>query len=159
MPTTAGRRELTFASYNDIMPEIDRLMERGYTKVGHWSLGQACYHLSRAMRLAVDPGTDLSNIKVPWVLKTLIGPLIAKGRLLKSGKMPEGFKGPAAMEPPADADDRAEVEALRATVRIVSAHPGPFHPHPVLGALNRNEWERLNCVHTAHHLSFLRPNA
>ncbi len=153
MPTTTGRRSLTFSTLDQVMPEVDRLMDQDYTTVGRWTLGQTCYHLSKGLAAAVEP----PPIKVPWILRAIVGPYLVKGILLKSGKMPEGSKGPAYANPPAEVDDRAEVEALRATLRLFAAHDEPFAPHPLLGPLTRAEYERLHGIHCAHHLSFLTP--
>ena len=155
MPTTASRRSLTFATIDQVMPDVDRLLDQGYRPVGHWTLGQVCYHLTRSLTGAVEP----LQVKVPWILRRIIGPYLVKNRLLKSGKMPEGAKGPPILDPSDDLDDRAEAEALRAAVRLFSMHGDSYAPHPLLGPLTPAETHRLHCIHCAHHLSFLLPGS
>ncbi len=42
---TEGRRPLRFHSFDEIMPDVERLLA-GHRTVGHWSLGQICHHLA-----------------------------------------------------------------------------------------------------------------
>lgn len=134
------------------MPEVDRLLQ-GHTTVGNWSLGQILNHVSGAMIGSVDG----FPVKVPWVLRTLIGPVI-KRRLLSTGRMAEGIKLPKKVLPKPELDARAEAEALRAAIAGFSAHPGPFADHPLFGPMRRDEWDLLHRIHCAHHLSFVLPD-
>jgi len=153
-PTTnPARRELKFASLDQVMPEVDRLLG-GYKAVGNWSLGQICSHLTQAIAGSVEgfPG------RAPWLLRKTLGPRILRG-ILKDGKMREGVQLPEDFRPKPGLDDRAEAEALRAAIRIFAAHHGPMAEHPLGATLSRPDWERLHCVHCAHHLSFAIPAA
>lgn len=153
MPTTAGRRDLKFETIDRVMPDVDRLIE-GYTTVGKWSLGQVCNHLSGDLAGSID-GID---VKVPWLVRKLFGRLVLN-RVLKTGVIPEGRKVPEAFLPKPGLDDRAEVEALRAALRMFAGHTGPIARHPFFGQLTRAQAERLHCIHCAHHLSFVVPKA
>ena len=102
------RRRLDFASLDDVMPDVDRLLT-GYEKAGNWSLGQVAFHLSRALTMTVEGGPRRSS----WIVRTFIGP-IARWYIFRTGKLPTGYKVPVAkLVPPAGVDDRAESEALR----------------------------------------------
>jgi len=152
-PTTnPARRELTFSALDQVMPEVDRLLV-GYKAVGNWSLGQMCSHLTQAIAGSVEgfPG------RAPWLLRKTIGPMIIRG-ILKQGKMREGVQLPEAFRPKPELDDRAEAEAFRAAVRLFASHQGPLAEHPLGVKLSHADWERLHCVHCAHHLSFAIPD-
>jgi Protein of unknown function (DUF1569) len=151
MATTAGRRALTFARLDEIMPDVDRLL-RGYTTVGRWSLGQICNHLT----MAVNGSLDGFSTKVPWLVRKMIAPIFLR-RMLKSGTMPEGVKVPQSVLPVANLDDRAEAEALRAALKRFAEHSGALIDHPFFGPLGRDRWDLLHRIHCAHHLSFARP--
>jgi hypothetical protein len=151
---TAARRTLEFATLDQVMPDVDRLMERGYTSVGKWTLGQVCNHLGKSLAASVD-GYPMK--KVPWLLRKTVAPIFLR-RMLRTGVMPEGLKGPEFLMPKPDLDDRAEVEALRAALRLFAGHTGPLAENPFFGRLTRDQVERLNGIHCAHHLSFLLPN-
>jgi hypothetical protein len=151
----SARRVLAYSSLNEIMPDVDRLMG-GYRPVGRWSLGQICYHLGTGMRSAVEGGLP---VKVSWWKRWLLG-VPAKRHVLRTGGMPEGFKLPhPSLDPPLGCDDRAEAEALRATIRLFQSHTDPLPPHPLFGPMSGDEWNRFFCIHAAHHLSFLLPSA
>ncbi|QEH32566.1 hypothetical protein OJF2_10430 [Aquisphaera giovannonii] len=151
----SNRRPLSFGSLSEVMPEVDRLL-LGYEARGRWSLGQVCQHLARTIRFGVEG----SSRRLPWLLRRTVGRAIC-GRVLATGRMPEGIPAPrgAGLVPQARADDRAEAEALRATIRYFQGIAGPLPEHPFFGPLTREEWERLHCIHSAHHLSFLRPGS
>ena len=79
MPTTAARRALTFATLDQIMPDVDRLMERGHSTVGKWTLAQICHHLA----VALDGSVQGIPLKAPWLLRMTIAPIILR-QLLKT---------------------------------------------------------------------------
>jgi hypothetical protein len=145
------RRTLTFARLDEIMPEVDRLLA-GHTTVGNWSLGQISNHLSISIRTSVEGSLS----RAPWIIRATIGPLI-KRRILATGKIKEGIKTLEAFIPKPGLDARAEAEALRATIAYYLAHPDPRAIHPFFGAMRPEEWDRMHCIHAAHHLRFAIP--
>ena len=52
---------------------------------------------------------------------------------------------------------RVRPRALRAALRLLSAHTGPLAVHPFGAKFSRTEWERFHCIQCAHHLSFVLP--
>ncbi len=150
--TMPARRAATYASLGDVMPDVDRLL-LGYDKAGLWTLGQVSNHLSTALTLTVEG----APVKISWLKRVILGP-VAKWHVFRTGTMPAGIKVPTPrLEPPAEADDRAEVEALRAAIRMFLGEGGPFATHPLFGPMSVDEWRRFHCIHCAHHLSFLTP--
>ena len=148
-----GRRTLTFSSLGEVMSEVDRLL-LGHRTIGDWTLGQICNHLSWALIGSVDG----SPLRVPWVVRKTIGPFIAS-RILKTGRFPNGIKLPERYRPKPGLDARAEAEALRAAIRLFNSHAGAFADHPLAGPTGRATWERFHCIHCAHHLGFVVPEA
>src|SRR5262249_17847808 len=112
----AARRSLTFASLDEVMPDVDRLLE-GHTTVGNWSLGQICSHLARAMNGTVDGFPE----KAPWLVRKTAGPLLVRW-ILWRGRFPAGVKLPEEYRPVPGSDARAEADALRAALRRWAAH-------------------------------------
>ncbi|MGE5755043.1 MAG: DUF1569 domain-containing protein [Planctomycetaceae bacterium] len=147
----AERRTLTFARLDQVMPDVDRLLE-GHETAGRWSLGMICNHLGSAIQgsIAGFPG------RAPWLVRKTIAPF-AKRKVLRAGRMGEGVKVPEAYLPKPGLDARAEAEALRAALRLYAAHSDPLAEHPLFGRMSRDEWNRLHCIHCAHHLSFVHP--
>jgi Protein of unknown function (DUF1569) len=150
-PMNAARRTLSFDSLDQIMPDVDRLL-LGHKTVGNWSLGQICNHLTGGIIGTVNGFPS----RAPWLIRKTVGPLIRR-RILNAGRFPEGIKLPERFAPKTGADARAEAEALRAAIRLLTAHSGPFAEHPLGGHIPRDEWERFHCIHCAHHLSFAWP--
>jgi hypothetical protein len=58
---TRGRRTLGYKSFEEVLPDVDRLLQ-GHTTVGEWTLAQICrrlaihlaHHLSFALPTAAD---------------------------------------------------------------------------------------------------------
>jgi hypothetical protein len=150
---TPGRRALAFGSLDEVMPDVDHLLRAGYTTVGKWSLGQICRHLAVSMRRVVDLPAS-----------TPVDPTLrlsdeATQAVFASGTIPEGMAAPDPVLPPEGLDAATEAEGLRAAIAYYQASPGPVAPHRFFGPLNRDQWDRLQAVHCAHHLSFAVPKA
>jgi hypothetical protein len=150
------RRPLTFDRLDDVPAEVDRLL-LGHRTVGGWTLAQICTHLASALRLTaeVPPGRQ----PVPIPPEASREQQINRRLLFRSGRFPEGVEMPTpAIHPgPPDADPRASASALRKAVFQFLVAPGPFPPHPMLGAMDREQWLQFHRLHCAHHLSFALP--
>lgn len=144
---TPGRRTLRYASFDDIMPDVERLLQ-GHTTVGTWSLAQICRHIATVMRRVVDLPASTPSDPSKWV------PEEKKREVLESGLLPEGIPGPPEIMPPDSLDAREEAEGLRQAIAHYKASSGPVIPHRVFGPLTKDEWDRLQLIHAAHHLSF-----
>jgi hypothetical protein len=149
---TPGRRILCYASLDDIMPDVDRLLE-GHTTVGSWSLAQICHHLATVMRLVVDRPASSPYDASRWVGED------QKRRFLETGQVPEGIPTSPQLVPAVAFDARGEAEGLRQAIAYYKGAPGPDAPHVLLGFLTREEWDRFHCIHAAHHLSFAIPQS
>jgi len=149
---TQGRRTLRFYSLDEVMPEVGRLLE-GHSTVGTWSLAQICWHLATVMRRVVDLPASTPMDPSQWA------PEERKREILESAMIPEGLPAPPEILPAASLDEREEAEALRAAVAHYKASSGPVIPHRIFGPLTKAEWDRLQCIHCAHHLSFAIPTA
>ena len=147
-----GRRTLRYASLDEVMPDVERLL-RGHTTVGQWSLAQIFRHLATVMRRVVDLPASTPHDPSAWVSEE------RKRQVFESGMLPEGLPGPPEIMPTETLGDREEAEGLRAAIAHYRASPGPVIPHRIFGPLSRDEWDRLQLIHLAHHLSFAVPKA
>ncbi len=63
------RRQLSFTSLDEVMPEVERLLA-GCEPAGQWTLGQICRHLTTGLHLMIDgvsgfaPSTDPEDQRV-----------------------------------------------------------------------------------------------
>ena len=147
---TQGRRTLRYGSLDEVMPDVERLLE-GHTTVGHWSLAQICRHLATVMRRVVDLPASTPHDPSRWVGEE------RKREVLDSGMLPEGLPAPPEIVPGETRGDREEAEGLRQAIAHYRASPGPVIPHRIFGPLTRAEWDQLQLIHVAHHLSFAVP--
>jgi hypothetical protein len=149
---TPGRRTLSYDSFDDVMPDVERLLE-GHTTVGAWSLAQMCRHLATVTRRVVDLPASTPADASQWVGEE------QKRQVFESGRIPEGLPSPAEVQPPQNLEAREEAEGLRQAIAHFLASSGPVIPHRIFGPLTRDEWHRLARIHLAHHLSFAVPTA
>lgn len=147
---TPGRRALRYESFDQVMPDVERLL-KGHTTVGNWSLAQICRHLATVIRRHVDLPVSTPSDPSQWVSEA------QKRQLLDSGILAEGITGPPGVVPVETLGAREEAEGLRAAIAHYTASPGPVIPHRIFGPLTKDEWDRFELVHLAHHLSFAVP--
>lgn len=146
-------RDLQMTDLRSTVREAENLLGSGYTKLGKWSLGQACFHLRVVLDCSIDG--------YPWYF-TLFAPLrpIVRRTLLPrvlSGDSPRGIPTTPIYIPGNDLEDAAEVAAYGESVERFLNYPGSYHPHPGFGRLDRETFEKVYAGHAAHHLRFLLP--
>lgn len=146
-------RQLDFGDLNDAVTEARTLLSNGYSKHGHWSVGQICRHLVLVQDSSVDgyPKWMSFFAFLRPVMRRILLPKVL------SGDSPRGIRTASMFVPPADLDDAREVEAFAASVARFYAHVGDYAPHPAFGRLPRERIEQIHSAHAAHHLRFLAP--
>lgn len=73
--------------------------------------------------------------------------------------IPEQYRVDANIEPVAPVSDHDGANRLYEAIDRYAGHAGPLRPHPLFGRLTRRQWDRIHCIHGAHHLSFVIPAA
>jgi Protein of unknown function (DUF1569) len=147
---TQGRRTLRFNCLDEVMPDVERLLVE-HSTLGNWTLAQICRHLSTVMRRVVDLPASTPMDPSQWVSED------QKREVLDTGMLQEGLATPPLLLPPEELNEREEAEGLRAAIAHYKASNGPVIPHRIFGPLTKAEWDRLQCIHCAHHLSFAVP--
>jgi len=132
------------------MPEVRRLAA-GHRTVGAWSLGQICRHLADSFIGSIQ-GFDLRNHRVKrfFLKKRMLEVALTKG-------IPRHWTVDPGLTPPAVVGLDEGVESLCRALDRYLAHRGALHAHPLFGVMPRETWDRVHCVHCAHHLSFAIP--
>jgi hypothetical protein len=144
------RRSVSFSSLEEVVSDVEKLLT-GHATVGEWSLGQILYHLATAIRLSRRGRPDPVS---PPVSESL------RHDFFYSHRFPEGMQAPhPRLLPPHDADARVQFEELRNAIVHWTKASGPFPAHPLLGAMNKDEWTEFHYIHCAHHLSFAIPRS
>src|SRR5207253_1437541 len=120
----ANRRELTFSSLDEVMPDVERLLA-GHTTVGRWTLGQILHHLAKPVRYLVDAAAS--------PVESTPEQEEARRRFFAASRFPEGTEAPTFLVPGANLDARKEAESLREVLERFASASGPFFAHPILG--------------------------
>src|SRR3954452_16979301 len=89
--TKPTRRELRFASFDEVVADAENLLAKGYERSGNWDLAQVCHHLAEWMRFPVEGFPTMPVFLRPlfWLFRVTVGPAkrlkyIAEG--MPSGK-------------------------------------------------------------------------
>ncbi len=156
MPVDTGklsnRREVHYTSLQDVLNDADRLTRGKFKTLGNWSAGQIFMHLAKSFSDSIDG----SAMRLPWFYK-LIGPLL-KNKLIR-GPMAPGVKLPesaARATVPGPTSTEEGLAALRSAIGRLETESKRARS-PFLGAMTRDEWNRLHLNHSALHMSFLVP--
>jgi hypothetical protein len=149
---TPGRRTIRYESLDEVMPDVERLLE-GHTTVGAWSLAQICRHLAAVARRVIDLPASTPSDPSQWVGED------RKRQVIETGVIPEGLPAPPEIVPVETLGEREEAEGLRQALAYYRCSPGPVIAHRIFGPLTRAEWDKLQLIHLAHHLSFAVPTS
>lgn len=155
---TAARRQLRFASLDDIARDAEHLLAVGYDKTGNWDLGQVCGHLSEWFRYQMEgfPKAPLLLRPVFWLFRNTVGPRMGR-KAFAAGTMRPGIPTIPQSVPPGGEDAAKAVAGLKDMIDRWKAYTGRLHPSPLIGSMPKDEWVRGHLIHAAHHLSYLVP--
>jgi hypothetical protein len=148
------RRQLDFRSGAEVIDEIRRLRDGGYTKTKNWNLTQVCQHLDGTMK----GGMDGFGFRLPWILRATVVKWMF-GYLLKRRKMLPGAPTFPVLKPKADGgeDDNAIIDECIATIERAEAFDGSLEEYALLDNLKADDWRDFMWLHASHHLGFLVP--
>ena len=146
------RRQVSYASMDDILADVETLDEGEVRSSGNWTAGQNVQHVTRIIRASID------GFGVRAGLPFRIAGRLVRGMVLRRPMTP-GFELPANMRaflpdetPVAWAD---AVHELRHEMSRIRAGTKMNAPSPVFGALSHEQWVQLHCRHAELHFSFI----
>ena len=150
---TPGRRSLQFKSTDEIIAEVERL-RGGCKTVGAWSLAHIFGHLASVIEAILKAPAPAPGTPPP---PTQFSPE-KRDEVLASGVLPEGLPQPDWLDGFQPQGAQEEADRLHAALVAFEASPGPVGRHRYFGLLSKEQWDRLNCIHCAHHMSFAIPD-
>jgi hypothetical protein len=154
MTATAARREVRYNSIDELLADAERLANGKFRTVGQWTYPQILDHLAKAFVASIDG----FGFQAPWFARVLIAPFAKKSFLTKT--MKAGFRLPksaAAILPDSDLALPAALERLKQAIARYKQEPQRA-PHPFLGMLTPDDYDRLHMRHSELHLSFMVPD-
>lgn len=152
------RRQLRFETLDDAVVDARHLLAVGYDKLGNWDLDQCCQHLTMWMSYQIDgyPPTPLLVRPLLALVRMTKGRSMAK-KLLDQGEMKPGLPTIPQSVPKNGGQDAEAVEDLAKAVHRFKEYNGSLLPSPLLGELDRDDWDKVHRIHAAHHLGYLIP--
>lgn len=151
-------RPLSFASFDEIRQDLERLQREGYTQAGEWNLGQTAAHLADWVLFPLE-----GYPSVPWFFRPMLcvarhsfGPRKLR-ETLRTESMPDRLPTlPQTVHPPGENEGDA-VDRLRSALTRLEQHTGPIAPSPMFGEVDHATTCHMHRIHCAHHLRLLIP--
>lgn len=148
-------RKLTFASLKEVAADIETLRESGYVQGAEWNLSQICEHLAKTMKVGLLGRVPPQG---SWIARHTLFRLLF-WIVIKTGWMPSGAKAPDLLQPgDREEDDLRKIDQCLNLLLEADSRTEPIPPFPFAAGINLPKWKRLQQVHAAHHLSFLKPD-
>ena len=153
----ATRRELRFATIDELRAEIDRIeaadQSGTLSQHGNWTAGQIFGHLAAWINYAYD-GFPIQP--PPWLIRIILRMQLK--RYLKRGfpsgvRIPKVREGTTATEPLSIAEG---LQRLRVALQRLESDEPATHASPAFGPMSHADRIQLNLRHAELHLSFLR---
>lgn len=153
----APHRTLAFASFEDILAEVDRIESAGdaASTTGNWSIGENCDHCAKFIRCACDGFDSLAPAPVRFIFR-----LMYKKKAFGDQPIPAGFKLPekaSALLPTPGITDAEGLGELRKELKRVIAGKEMTAASPLFGSLTHEQWLIIQRKHCALHLGFIQP--
>ena len=146
-----ARPGLKFNDLDEMVADASQLRGGSYEMAGRWDLPFILGHLSKTMMFPFQPGGK----NIPWPFSLI--PRFFYNKITQSGKYPKMKVPMPKFFKPADGVplENAWEEFVAATDRVKSA-PGPTMECPPLGTVPTESFQKMQLLHGAHHLSFLK---
>lgn len=146
----SGRRDVHYASLDELLDDAQRLTNTEVNTLGNWSQGQIYEHLARALDTSID-GVDFS---FPAPARWMMSLLMKKKFLYR--EIPAGFKVTGKVLPEATSLEEGLASLERAVARQKQETDRAIHPG--FGKLSNEEWEAFHLRHAEMHMSFITEN-
>lgn len=146
----AGRRDVHYSNYDELLADAQRLTEQPVQTLGNWTQAQNYKHIAKSLNTSIDGSGFVLPAPARWIMS-----LLMKKKLLTK-TIPAGFKTSKDMVA-SEASDLGEAMAeLRAAVeRQTTVSDRAMHPG--FGNISREEWDQFNLRHAEMHMSFIVP--
>jgi hypothetical protein len=138
----------TLASLEQARVELKKLDWQRVTVAGPWSVGQVLVHCAQSIEFSM---TGFPQPK-SWLFRTTVGPL-ALGKFLRQGYMRHDLEAAIPGAPTPEAlDANAALERLFQAIDAFSKCDR-FEDHFAYGPVKKPEYDRVQAMHIADHLS------
>ncbi|MCA9038847.1 MAG: DUF1569 domain-containing protein [Planctomycetaceae bacterium] len=143
----AGRREVRYTSYADMMNDVEQMAVGEVRTLGNWSYGQILQHLATSLDSSIEGTGFMLPAPMRWLFT-----LLMKNRFLYKA-IPAGFKTSGKFIP-GETSVEEGLMALRHSVERQSQEE-TCAPHPAFGKITKEEWDAFNLRHAEMHMSFV----
>jgi len=149
-------RKPQYDSLDEVARDVERLRDSSYERGGSWNLAQTCDHLAKTVELGLRGGLEP---QAPWIVRATVYRLLFD-LVIATGWMPSGASAPEPLQPAEGGEEDPEpINRLLTLLAEARDRSEPIPPSPFVTGMHLEKWKKLQRVHAAHHLAFLRPTA
>jgi hypothetical protein len=153
MPNRA-RPDLKYHSLDEVLADVDRLRSGPVEQAGQWNLAMTLDHMAKAMSAHDNPKVKPMPWPVRWIVRAGVH------RMVRRGRYPSiKFPAPKRALPDPNVSLESACAKFRVVVEGLRTMQGPIVANTPFGDLSLDEFQKLQLLHAAHHLSFLRRRA
>lgn len=144
-------QSLRFANLDEAMKAVDALFQKGKIEThGPWNVPQILTHLAQSIEYSMTGFPENKSV----VIRKTIGRLVL-GHFLSQGYMTHNLSDPIPGAPPLDESLSMQVGAdrLRKAIADFRTFQGELKIHFVYDKVTHDEYDRVQAMHIANHLS------
>jgi len=145
-----ARPDLKFNSFDEMITDAQKLRAGPYDRAGQWDLAMILDHLGKSMNMPFAGGKNL-----PWPA-TVIGRFVLHRFAQRTTYPMVKFPAPKGIRPISGIElEPAFTEFLTAARRVEDASDETIQ-WPPFGRILLEDFRKIQLLHGAHHLSFLK---
>lgn len=146
-----ARPDLRFDSLDEMLADVDRLRSGPTEQAGQWNLAMILDHMAKAINAHDNPKVKPMRRPLRWIVRAAVH------RIVRRGRYPSiKFPAPKRMQPDPNVSLESTYAEFRAAVESLRAITSPILTDTPFGDLPVDEFVKLQLLHGAHHLGFLK---
>jgi hypothetical protein len=146
-----ARPDLKYNSLDEMLADVDRLRGGPVEQAGQWNLAMTLDHMAKAMAAHDNPAVKPMRRPLRWIVRAAVYRMVRRGRYPSMR-----FPAPKRMRPDPNVSLESTYAEFRASVESLQTMQSPIVTDTPFGDLSRDEFIKLQLLHGAHHLGFLK---
>jgi hypothetical protein len=146
-----ARPDLKYNSLDEMLADVERLRSGAVEQAGQWNLAMTLDHMAKAMNAHDNPMVKPMRRPLRWIVRAAVHRMVRRGRYPSMR-----FPAPKRMRPEPNVSLESTYAEFRSAVEGLRTMPGLIVADTPFGDLSLDEFIKLQLLHGAHHLGFLK---
>jgi hypothetical protein len=146
-----ARPELKYNSLDEMLTDVDRLRSGPVEQAGQWNLAMTLDHMAKAITAHDNPMVKPMRRPLRWIVRAAVHRMVHRGRYPSMR-----FPAPKRIRPDPNVSLELTYAEFRSAVESLRTMQSPIVANTPFGDLSLDEFIKLQLLHGAHHLGFLK---